>query len=252
MPELQSVWTEVQGRKVHARVSTSAETNGRPPVVLVHGLVVSSRYLVPTGELLAKDFHVYAPDFPGFGRSEKPEGFDTVEQLAEWLIEYIDAVGLEQPAFLANSMGCQVVVEAAVRYPERLRNIVLSAPVVDRHARNVPIQIWRSFQDYPGERQPLIAVHARDYLYAGLRRFARSMQSMMSYRIEEKLPHIHDPVLVVRGQNDPIVPQCWAEEVTRLLPRGRLVVIPGAAHATNYSAPLELVRVSRKFLACVD
>lgn len=242
---IESVWTDVQGRNVHARVCA----NGKPPVVLVHGLVVSSRYLKPVGEILARDFSIYAPDLPGFGRSEKPDGFDTVEMLAEWLIKYLDAIGLEQPAFLANSMGCQVIVEAAVRYPERIRNIVLAAPVVDRHARRIPKQLVRGLQIYPHERIGLLGIHALDFARAGPRRFLHSLQSMMSYPIEEKLPHIHDPVLVVRGQHDALVPHYWAKEVTALLPQGRLVTLPGAAHTTNYSHPLELARVSLPHLA---
>jgi hypothetical protein len=51
----------------------------------------------------------------------------------------------------------------------------------------------------------------------------------------------------VRGERDAIVSQAWVEEVTRLLPGGRLVVVPGA-HTINYSAPRELVRVVRPFL----
>ena len=71
----------------------------------------------------------------------------------------------------------------------------------------------------------------------------------MEDRIEEKLPHVRVPALVVRGSKDPIVPQRWAEEVARLLPMGRLVVVPGAPHTLVYDAPLELARVVRPFLS---
>lgn len=53
---------------------------------------------------------------------------------------------------------------------------------------------------------------------------------------------------MVRGSRDPIVPQRWAEEVARLLPRGRLEVIPGGPHVVNYTVPAEFVRVIRPFL----
>ena len=56
----------------------------------------------------------------------------------------------------------------------------------------------------------------------------------------------------MRGSNDPIVPQRWAEEATRLLPQGRLAVVPGAFHTVNFSSPLELVRVMVPFLAEVN
>jgi 2-hydroxy-6-oxonona-2,4-dienedioate hydrolase len=56
------------------------------------------------------------------------------------------------------------------------------------------------------------------------------------------------PTLVVRGSRDPIVPQRWAEEVSRLLPDGRLVVVPEVTHTVNFDAPSEFVRVIREFL----
>ncbi len=56
------------------------------------------------------------------------------------------------------------------------------------------------------------------------------------------------PVLVVRGTRDRIVPQAWAERAARLLPRGRLAVIPGAAHAVNFSYPREFKAAMLAFL----
>jgi pimeloyl-ACP methyl ester carboxylesterase len=56
------------------------------------------------------------------------------------------------------------------------------------------------------------------------------------------------PALVVHGSRDRISPRYWAEEVARLLPDGRLAILPGAAHAANYSAPAEFARAVRAFL----
>src|SRR4051812_29858976 len=57
---------------IFARAATGRAPPGRPPVVLVHGLVISSRYMVPLARALAPDFPVYAPDLPGFGESGGP------------------------------------------------------------------------------------------------------------------------------------------------------------------------------------
>lgn len=60
--ELESRWAVVDGRRMHARVSTTPAPAGSPMVVLVHGLVVSSRYMIPTAEKLAPHHEVYVPD----------------------------------------------------------------------------------------------------------------------------------------------------------------------------------------------
>jgi pimeloyl-ACP methyl ester carboxylesterase len=66
--------------------------------------------------------------------------------------------------------------------------------------------------------------------------------------VERQLPRVAAPVLVVRGTRDRIVPQAWAERAARLLPRGRLAVIPGAAHAVNFSYPREFKAAMLPFL----
>ena len=92
----------------------------------------------------------------------------------------------------------------------------------------------------------------RDYWQCGLRRLIGTFRYALQDRIEEKLPYVRVPTLVVRGGKDPIVPQRWCEEAVRLLPQGRLVVIPGAGHTVNYNSPVELARVVREFAGVRD
>ncbi len=108
-------------------------------VVLVHGLVVSSRYMVPTAERLAPHCRVFAPDLPGFGGSEKPP-------------RVLDVAGLSD---------------------------ALSA-------------------------LSLLAIELLDYLSAGTLRSWRTFRYALDDRIEEKLPHMRVPTLVVLGSRDAI------------------------------------------------
>ncbi len=91
-------------------------------------------------------------------------------------------------------------------------------------------------------------VELRDYLSAGTRRGWRTLRHALEDQIEENLPRVRAPALVVRGSRDPICPQRWAEEAARLLPRGRLAVLPGAAHAANFGAPARFAGLIRDFL----
>ena len=76
-----------------------------------------------------------------------------------------------------------------------------------------------------------------DYAKAGMRRIRFTIRVAMEDRIEDKLPSIAASTLVVRGGNDPIVPQRWAEEVVRRLPRGELWVLPGLGHTIQLHCP---------------
>ena len=83
------------------------------PVVLVHGLVVSSSYHVPLGERLAeRGYEVHAPDLPGFGRSSKPEEHLDTRELGHVLASWLDACELRGVTLVGNSYGCQILAEA--------------------------------------------------------------------------------------------------------------------------------------------
>lgn len=129
--KLESVWTRVGGLRVHARASGGPAPEERTAVVLVHGLIVSSRYMVPTAERLALHRRVFAPDLPGFGRSERPLEPLDVAALADALSDWMGQVGLERATLVGNSMGCQVIADLAVRHPGRVEQAVLQGPTMN-------------------------------------------------------------------------------------------------------------------------
>ncbi len=245
---IESRWIRAGGGLVHARVSTGPAGAGSPAVVLVHGIGVTSRYMVPLAERLALYYRVYAPDLPGFGLSDKPRQALDVPELADALAAWMEAVGLGRATLLGNSFGCQIIAELAVRYPHRIERAVLQGPTIDPKARSALRQLVRWQLDTPREPPSQALIILRDYMDCGIRRLVRTFRYSLQDRIEEKLPRIGVPTLVVRGGRDPVVPQRWAEEATGLLPMGRLVVVPGAGHTVNYNSPLELARVVRLFL----
>lgn len=245
---LSSRWDPVGDATIHSRVSTPVPGQDPSPIVLVHGLVISSLYMVPTAVRLAPFFKVYAPDLPGFGRSSKPAHVLSIPELADALAAWLNTLGLARVVLVGNSLGCQIIAEFATRYSSCLRAAILAGPTMDSRARTARQQIGRWLRDWTREPPSLAAAHARDYYEAGLRRAWTTFRYALADPVEEKLPQLSAPTLVVRGSKDPIVPQRWAEEVTSRLPRGRLAVIPGAPHVVNYRTPLEFAGLVREFV----
>lgn len=234
----------VDGLPVHALTSRGP---GRT-VVCVHGVGVSSRYFTPTLEVLGAEFDVLAPDLPGFGGSGDPGFALDLPGLADALLGWIDAAGLQRVALLGNSFGCQIAVETALRRPDAIERLVLQGPTTDPAARTVLGQVGRRLVNSPAEDPRQTPLILRDYRDAGLRRLRLTFRAALADRIEDKLPALALPVLVVRGERDRLVPQAWAEQVTRLLPQGRLAVVPGAAHTLNFSMPDALAEAVGAFL----
>ena len=249
---LRSDWTSVGGMRLHARVSTHALPTDAPVIVLVHGIGVSGRYLLPTAARLATTCRVYVPDLPGFGLSAKPSEVLDVPALADALAAWMGVAKVLRATLLGNSFGCQIIAELGVRYPALITRAVLQGPTMDPRARTVPQQLARWALNSPREPAAgwtsLGSVVRQDYRDAGLSRVIATFRHALRDRIEDKLPRLEAPALVVRGARDPIVPQRWAEEAARLLPDGRLVVVPGAAHTMNFTSPDALARVVRPFV----
>jgi 2-hydroxy-6-oxonona-2,4-dienedioate hydrolase len=204
--------------------------------------------MIPTAVRLARHYRVYVPDLPGYGKSAKPPQVLNVPELADALAGWLEAAQLGRVHLLGNSYGCQVVADFAMRYPQWVHKLVLAGPTVDPASRPAWELILRWLVNVPLEPPSLALVVVRDLLDIGPRRAILEFRYMLDDRIENKLPHIPFPVLVVRGGRDTTVTPGWAEQATRLLPRGRLVVLQNAAHTLNYNSPRALVRVVRTFL----
>ncbi|HEV2786199.1 MAG TPA: alpha/beta fold hydrolase, partial [Solirubrobacteraceae bacterium] len=218
------------------------------PVVLVHGVIVSSRYLLPAAVELAADVPVLVPDLPGYGLSDAPPSAPDLAALADATIECALAAGHERLSLVGNSFGAQVVVEAALRHPERVERVALLAPTVDPTARSLLRQYARWQRNAPDEHPSCVLLMARDLADVGLPRAARLLRVMLDDAIEDKLPHVRCPALVVRGGRDRVVPPRWAERVAALLPHGRLEMVEGYGHMAHYSGALAVVPVLRAFL----
>jgi pimeloyl-ACP methyl ester carboxylesterase len=124
------VWTRVGAGRVHARAAGPRD-GGRTPVVLLHGLGMSSRYFERALGLLGVDRRVLAPDLPGYGRSTRPERPLRLFEFADVIVRWLDAQDLERIALVGHSLGCQLAGEIAARYPDRITRVVLASPARD-------------------------------------------------------------------------------------------------------------------------
>lgn len=231
---LRSQSTDVHGISIHSR---GVPRSGGAPFVLIHGLVISSLYMIPLGERLSTEAEVHAIDLPGFGRSAASLESSSVPELAACVTEWLQAMAITRCHLVANSLGCQIAAHVAADGSERVCSLTLIGATIDPHARGLTSQIFRLIRDALHEPPQLWANWFFDFCRAGIRRAVSTTRHMFRDRIEEQLPRITAPTLVLRGEKDPTTPQRWAEEIVRTLPRGSLVVIPGHGHCVHYTAP---------------
>jgi pimeloyl-ACP methyl ester carboxylesterase len=246
---LHSVWDVVDGIRVHGRVSdpAAASRDGGPPaVVFVHGLGMSTRYLEPTMlAAAALGFTVSALDLPGFGETRLPGRVLSLGELASVLVGWLRVRAIVAPILVGQSHGCQVIVEAIMREPGLASAVLLNAPTMLAGHRSVLAMLGRVAIDAPREPLALIPHVVRDYLRAGPMRILRTLDEALRDRIEEKLPHVGVPVMIVCGARDPVSPPAWGSRLASLvgfdavvgMPTAMSRSVPGAAHAVPFSHP---------------
>ena len=230
----------------HFHDSTAEPRHESPTVVMVPGLGEGD-YMAPHARLLAPHWPVRILDMPGFGRSRYPRRFSTVEEFAAALDEFLRNTAKTPAYVVASSFGCQIAA-AAAQADAPIARLVLVSPTYDAAARSVGGQLRRWVPTMVVEPPSLALGLAKSYLHCGVRTPIKAFLAGLRDPIEDRLPHVAVPTLVVRGERDHIVPDAWARELVRRLPDGRLATIDHAAHTLDYAAPRRLAAATIPFL----
>ncbi|MFC4145185.1 alpha/beta fold hydrolase [Micromonospora mangrovi] len=245
---LTSEFRLVDGVRTHTRRSADPGT-GAPPVVLVHGLAVSHRYLTPLAVALGPTHLVYVPDLPGFGLTERPGTAYDVSRHAAWLASWLDAYRPGPVCLLGHSFGAEVVARLAADRPELVAALVLAGPTSDPAARSRRGQFGRWLVDTAREAPLQAPILLRDVANARPWRVFATLSHSVHNAIEADLVRITAPTLVLAGARDTVVPPAWRTEAARLVPAARTVTVPAAAHNVATTAPAQVAEAIRDLLA---
>src|ERR1700733_4456924 len=122
---VEECWMDLDGARMRYLRAGSG-----PPLVLLHGLLgysFSWRFALP---VLAQKAMVYALDMPGAGLSDRPPNANgSLCAHAERLLRFLDAMGIASCDLLGTSHGGAVAMMTAALAPERVRSLILVAPV---------------------------------------------------------------------------------------------------------------------------
>jgi pimeloyl-ACP methyl ester carboxylesterase len=152
---------------------------------------------------------------------------------------------------LGNSLACQIIAAALDRHPRVAAAAVLQGPTTPPEERSVFWQLIRWRQNLRNDPPDMKAISRDDYVKCGRARVWRTFFYGLADRMEDRLPRIAQPVLVVRGETDPICREAWALNIAHRLPQGRYVQLPGVAHTLVFTAPRPLAEVCESFLKSV-
>ena len=211
------------------------EAGTGPVVVLLHGLAVSADYWWRNGPPhAAAGYRVLAPDLPGFGLTEGPRDGLSIEEQARALSSWAAELGIEHAVYVGHSLSCQTSLQFAAWFPERVAGLILAAPTGDPSGRRLARQALGLLRDVPRESWRLRLLVAEAYLRAGFVRAWRTWRDAATNDALATAEAVRAPGVVVLGTRDPVVRGEFAESLASRLPRGRVILIAGGAHAVIY------------------
>jgi pimeloyl-ACP methyl ester carboxylesterase len=136
-----------------------------PTILLLHGFPTSSHMFRNLILALADEFHLVAPDYPGFGHSSAPlaDKFDyTFDNLADVVEKFTEQVGLKQYALYVQDYGAPVGYRLAVRHPERVTGLVVQNG--NAYEEGLENDFWKPLKTYWHDRTEKNAEPLRGFL----------------------------------------------------------------------------------------
>jgi pimeloyl-ACP methyl ester carboxylesterase len=233
------------------------------PILLTHGFAATSRMWRRQMEPFAARNQVIRWDMCGHGRSSSPTQADSysVEETVSDMAALLDHLGLDRAIIGGHSLGGYMSLAFHLKYPERVRALVLVA-TGPGYKSDTPRNQWNEMARGLGDRlkknglEPLRKLDSEmnpdDHDSAeGLPRAAHGMLVQSDSRIIDSLPDIKVPTLVIVGEKDRGYASASAV-MSDKIPNAELVQIPNAGHAVNIHQTAHFDAAVMKFLHQLD
>jgi len=268
---------QVQGHETYAYTAGRAFDAARPSVIFIHGVLCDhSVWALQSRHLAHRGFNVFALDLPGHCKSagDAPQ---SVEAAADFVVQFMDAAGLEQAALVGHSWGSLIALHAASRLLARASHLAL---VGTAYPMPVSPALLQAAQDAPQQAITMINTFSRatlapplgagSWVYgAGVALARHVLRSNPRTNLlhtgfvacnnyqggEEAMRRVTCPVLFVLGQSDQMTPPKAARTLMEAAradsrPAPRVVQLP-CGHNQMSEAPEETLQALRGLLgAC--
>jgi pimeloyl-ACP methyl ester carboxylesterase len=228
------------------------------PMLFLHGGGGAGSWL-PFMSRLAATFDVIVSEHPGFGGSDTPPWLDTVPDLANFYLDFLEELDLDGVHLVGQSLGGWVAAELAVRNTSRLASLTLVAAAgihvndvaqVDTFLSNPEQHVRDLFHDQKladavlarGQRPELEDIALKNRMTT-----AKLVWQPRSHdpHLQKWLHRIDVPTLLIWGEHDRLFPKEYAFAYQRLIPESKAVIIPDCGHlpqvekADAFAAELE-------------
>jgi 3-oxoadipate enol-lactonase len=242
------------------------------PIILIHGHPFDHTMWQPQIEAFSKEYLVITPDLRGYGKSSLSNPANAkFEDYATDILKLADHLGIESFHLAGLSMGGQIIMEIYRQAPARVKSLILADTFASldtpeaKQARNegaVKLEkegmsgyadesIYKMIKSDHVAAMPEVSGHVLKMMKATSPVAAATAMRARSGRIDylnDVLPKINVPTLVIVGRQDEFTPVAKAEEMKQKIQNCKLIIIENAGHMPNLEQPEEFNKIVLDFL----
>lgn len=267
----------------NTKISYIDQGSGDKTIILVHGLASNAgfwRYNIP---VLSKKYRVIAIDLPGYGKSQKGEYTYSMSFYADQIKKLIDELKLKNVVYVGHSMGGQIGIVLAIKYPTLLHKLILASPagfeefergegdwlrsvmtmkgVKSTTEEGIRRNLAMNFYRWDDKWEWMVEERVRMRKATDFDEFAyavvRCINGMLDEPTFDKLSMIKTPTLVIYGKYDGLIPNSYLnpgftsdvfEKGIKDIKDAKLVEIDNAGHMIQIEKPDEFNKAVLDFL----
>lgn len=259
-------FVHVRSRKIHYVL----EGQGDQVLMFANSLGASVEMWAQQAHTLSAEFRVLRFDARGHGLSDPDGSLANVGDLAADALAVMDQVGARRVHFIGLSLGGIIGQQLALEFPDRLASLTLCATGAALH----PPEAWerRAMIALSSGLEPLVEISKERWFTPQFQAqqpeqvqrllqclaqvdqasYASCCRAIRDFDARADIHRITTPMLLIAGENDSATPITLLQEIQRLAPSSRLIVVGPAAHILNVEQPERVSAEIRGFISALS
>ncbi|MFQ5940169.1 MAG: alpha/beta fold hydrolase [Nitrososphaerales archaeon] len=235
-------------------------------ILCLHGLGASAGRWIKIMPILAKEYHVVAPDILGFGYSDKPDAYYTMDFFVNFVKKFVKKLKMERVILVGGSLGGHIAIETALTHDNMVEKMVLVSPAGMLKEPTSALNHYiaaamyptfenakKAFQEMSGSKN-VDEIYTRDFInrmqlpnakYAFM---SAIMGDKSAPSLVDRLARIKTLTLIIWGKKDALIPQKFAKQFHSGIKGSELAIMVDCGHTPYFEKPERFCEIVLKFL----
>ena len=235
----------------------------KPTIIILHGwgtTMSGERYSVLKKLFASKDYPVFAPDLPGFGKEKLQKPVMVLDDYVHFVDVFMRKNNIKKAVLLGHSFGGRIAAKFSVAHPDKVEKLILTgAPLIKRKLslkKKIAFLAAKSGKIFLALFPKTVQNLGKKVLYRSIgewdyyksEELKETLQAILKEDLAPLLPKITVSTMVIWGGKDTFVSVLDGKEIAAKIKNARLIIIEEATHKLPYEYPSQFFDAVVSFL----